>query len=109
MCISNPWLNSVVFGELLAVAGEPIAEGLWQRAIYLGPDEVIYEMEAQREGEDIVLTLTRRQSIADYLRFIARKIGAIGGALDPSDCHHSATLKLAELFWAKEAAPGRFV
>ena len=109
MCISNPWLSSVVFGELLAVDGEPVAEGLWQRAIYLGPDELIYEMEAQREGDDIVLTLTNKQTLADYLRFIARTIDAIGGGLDPSDCHHCATLKLAELFWAKEAVPGRLV
>jgi hypothetical protein len=107
MCISNPWLNSVVFGELLAVDGDPVAEGLWQRAIYLGPDELIYEMEAERKGDDIVLTLTGKQTLADYLRFIAKEVDAIGGALDPSDCHHCATLRLAELFWAKEAAAVR--
>ena len=73
------------------------------------PDELIYEMAAQREGDDIVLTLTSKQTLADYLRFIARKIDAIGGALDPSDCHHCATLKLAELFWARKAAPRRLV
>lgn len=92
----------------MAVDGELVAQDLWEHTIYLGPDELIYELEARREGNEIVITLVRKQDLAEYLRFVARTFDKTGASLDPADCHHCAMLRLAELFWAKEDAPGQF-
>jgi hypothetical protein len=102
MQIAGPWLNSIVFGERLAIDGKELASGVWEHAVYLGADEFVYEVEARKDGEEIVLKVDRKKTVADYFRSIVRRIEAARGFPDASDYHHCATLRLAELSWGKE-------
>lgn len=102
MHIAGPWLNSIVFGERLAIDGKELVSGVWEHAVYLGADEFVYEVEARRDGDEIVLKLDRKKTIVDYFRSIVGRIEAAEGFPDASDYHHRATLRLAELSWGKE-------
>ena len=101
MQVTGPWLNSIVFGERLAIDGKELASGVWEHAIYLGADEFVYEVEARRDGDEIVLKLDRKKAIADYFRSIVHRIDAGRGFPDASDYQHRATVRLAELSWGK--------
>lgn len=102
MHIAGPWLNSIVFGERLAIDGKELVSGVWEHAVYLGADEFVYEVEARRDGDEVVLKLDRKKTIVDYFRSIVERIEAAEGFPDASDYHHRATLRLAELSWGKE-------
>lgn len=102
MQVTGPWLNSIVFGERLAIDGKELASGVWEHAIYLGADEFVYEVEARRDGDEIVLKLDRKRTVADYFRSIVHRIDAGGGFPDASDYHHRASVRLPELSWGKE-------
>lgn len=97
----NPWLNSMVFGERLALAGEEVASGISERAIYLGTDEYVYEILASREGEEVVLTIASKRTLADYFRFLAKRLETAGGFADRADLYHRAALRLLERAWGE--------
>ena len=97
----NPWLNSMVFGERLALAGEEVASEVWERSIYLGTDECVYEILASREGDEVVLTIASRKTLADYFRFLAKRLEMSGGSADKTDIYHRAALRLLEKVWGE--------
>lgn len=100
----NPWLNSMVFGERLAIAGEEVASRIWERAIYLGADDYIYEILASREGDEVVLTIASKRTLADYFRFLAKRLETAGGFADRADLYRRAALRLLEKVSEREAS-----
>lgn len=101
MPILSPWLNSVVFGERLAIDGEELASDVWEHAIYLGADEFIYEIRVRRDGDEIVFVLEHKKKLIDYFRFVVKRVEVAGGSLDSCDYHHRAIRRLAQIYWGK--------
>jgi hypothetical protein len=55
---------------LLASEGEQLARGRWERSVYLGADNFVYELETSKAGGEVKSRVAGKRKIGDYLRWV---------------------------------------
>jgi len=63
-------IGAITAGTMLASEGNELAKGLWERTVYLGVDNFVYELEASKRPADIKSRVVGKRSIGDYLRWV---------------------------------------
>jgi hypothetical protein len=63
-------IGIITAGTMLASEGKELAKGLWERSVYLGTDNFVYEMEASKRPGDIKSRVVGKRTIGDYLRWV---------------------------------------
>ena len=68
--ISAVDISTIIGGKLLASEGREIAKGLWERSVYLGADNLVYELETSERPGDVKSRVAGKRRIGDYLRWV---------------------------------------
>jgi len=84
-------------GTLLASEGREIARGLWERTVYLGTDNFVYELEASKGPGQVNSRVAGKRSIGDYLRWVDGLFSRGELPAESNGIHYRAAKLLREL------------
>jgi hypothetical protein len=95
---SSHSIQRAVSGTLLAAEGDELTKGLWERTVYLGPDDFVYQIAVlDRPGGGLEKLIVGKRAIGEYLRWVD---GLFTPGVVPSSengIHLRAAKKLREL------------
>jgi len=63
-------MGVITGGTLLASEGRELARGLWERSVYLGADNFVYELEASKGPGEVNSRVAGKRKVGDYLRWV---------------------------------------
>jgi len=64
-------IAGITAGTLLASEGRETGRGLWERCVYLGADNFVYELETdKRPSGELRSRVAGKRKIGDYLRWV---------------------------------------
>jgi len=63
-------IGTITGGTLLASEGRELARGLWERCVYLGTDQFVYELETSKGPGNVNSRVAGKRRIGDYLRWV---------------------------------------
>jgi len=90
-------LAVITGGTLLASEGEQVARGRWERCVYLGTDNFVYELETSKVGADVKSRVAGKRQIGDYLRWVDGLFNRGELPSEANGIHYRAARLLREL------------
>ena len=63
-------IGAITGGTLLASEGRELARGLWERCVYLGTDNLVYELETSERPGGVKPRVAGKRKVGDYLRWV---------------------------------------
>jgi hypothetical protein len=93
----NGELGTITGGTLLASEGEQLAKGRWERCVYLGTDNFVYELETSNARGDVKSRVAGKRTIGDYLRWVDGLFNRGELPSESNGIHYRAAKLLREL------------
>jgi hypothetical protein len=63
-------IGTITGGTLLASEGDELVRGRWERCVYLGTDNFVYELETSKTAGEVKSRVAGKRKIGDYLRWV---------------------------------------
>jgi len=93
---SDP-VSRAMSGSLLAAEGIELADSLWERSVYLGPDGLVYHIAAVDRPGGIEKSIVGKRAVGEYLRWVDGLFRPGGIPGEENGIHYRAARKLREL------------
>ena len=90
-------LGTITGGTLLASEGEQLARGRWERCVYLGTDNFVYELETRKASGEVKSRVAGKRKIGDYLRWVDGLFNRGELPSEANGIHYRAARLLREL------------
>ena len=90
-------IGTITGGTLLASEGRELAKGRWERGVYLGTDDFVYELETTQRPGDLRSKVAGKRRIGDYLRWVDGLFRQGELPAEANGIHYRAARQLREL------------
>jgi hypothetical protein len=90
-------LATITGGTLLASEGDQLARGRWERCVYLGTDNFVYELETSKSPGDVKSRVAGKRKVGDYLRWVDGLFNRGELPSESNGIHYRAARLLREL------------
>jgi hypothetical protein len=84
-------------GEVLACDGDELKKNLWEVGVYLGTDDFVYYIAADRRRDGVKETILGKRPIGEYLRWVDGLFRPGEIPSEENGIHFRAARKLREL------------